>query len=302
MRFLITGATGMIGSKLVKQCHKLGVDVNYLTTSKNKITKEENYKGFFWNPKNGEIDDACFEEVDTIINLVGANVAERWTPKYKKEIVESRTLSATLLVDTLQKINHTIQYVISASAIGIYKNSLTKLHDEGEDENLLSDEYIGYVVKEWEDAVSQFEEIGCKVAKLRIGLVLAKKGGALEKMLIPINNYVGAPLGSGNQWQSWIHIEDLVQLFIFSIKHQLTGVYNAVAPNPVTNRELTQYIAKAAKKPLWLPNVPKFVLKLALGEMSTIVLASQLVSSKKVINKGFNFKYPYLESALTDLL
>jgi uncharacterized protein (TIGR01777 family) len=302
MRFLITGATGMIGSKLVQQCNELGIDVNYLTTSKNKISKSANYKGFYWNPQHKDIDKACFDEVDAIINLVGANVAQRWTPKYKKEIIESRTKSTTLLVNTLQQINHQVGYVVSASAIGIYKSSLTKLHAEDEDEQFLNSEYIGHVVKEWESAVDKFSKLAIPVAKLRIGLVLSEKGGALERIMQPIQYYVGAPLGEGNQWQSWIHVDDLVNMFIYAVENQLTGVFNAVAPNPVNNKELTQSIAEKVNKPLYLPNVPSFALKLALGEMATIVLASQLVSAKKILSEGFNFKYTYLKNALQDLI
>lgn len=302
MRFLITGATGLIGSKLVKQCHELGIAVNYLTTSQGKISKNEDYKGFYWNPENDEIDHACFEGVDAIINLVGANVAKRWTPKYKKEIVESRTKTASILVNALQQIDHHVGYVVSASAIGIYKSSLTKLHTEDEDEKFHNKAFIGHVVDEWESAVDEFVSLGIPVGKLRIGLVLAEKGGALERMLQPINYYVGAPLGSGNQWQSWIHIDDLVNLFIYAVKHELAGVYNAVAPNPVTNKELTRSIAETVNKPLWFPNVPSFALKLVLGEMSTIVLASQLVSSKKILGEGFQFEYTYCINALDDLI
>ncbi|GGE37021.1 TIGR01777 family oxidoreductase [Psychroflexus planctonicus] len=302
MRFLITGATGMIGSKLVEQCHDLGIAVNYLTTSKNKITKTDHYKGFYWNPQNQEIDSACFHEVDAIVNLVGANVAERWTTKYKKEIIESRTKTAALMLNALKQIDHQVSYLVSASAIGIYKSSLTKLHTEDEDSEFYNNEYIGHVVQEWEAAVDGFSEIGIDVAKLRIGLVLAEKGGALERILQPINYYVGAPLGSGKQWQSWIHVNDLVSMFIYAVKHQLTGVFNAVAPNPVTNKELTKCIAEKVGKPLWLPNVPGFALKFALGEMSTIVLASQLVSSKKIQSEGFQFEYTYLKNTLEDLL
>lgn len=302
MRFLITGATGMIGSKLVEQCHDLGIAVNYLTTSREKITKADDYKGFYWNPQEGKLDSACFHEVDAIINLVGANVAKRWTPKYKKEIIESRTKSASLLINKLKNIDHSVGYVVSASAIGIYRNSLTKLHTEDEDEQFLNQTFIGHVVEEWENAVDGFSELGIPVGKLRIGLVLSEKGGALEKMIKPINYCVGAPLGSGKQWQSWIHVEDLVNLFIYAVKQQFVGVYNAVAPNPVTNEELTKCIAKKVDKPLWLPNVPSFALRLMLGEMATIVLASQLVSSKKVSEAGFQFKYYYIQNALEDLL
>ena len=302
MRFLITGATGMIGQKLVKKCHDLGIAVNYLTTSKTKLEKKDNYTGFYWDPNNKKIDTSCFKDVDVIINLVGANVAERWTAKYKREILESRTASAALLVDSLKDVKHNISQIVSASAIGIYESSLTKLHTEDEDEKYLNNQFIGQVVSEWESAVDQFKELGLNVAKLRIGIVLSKKGGALEKMAQPIKYYAGAPLGSGEQWQSWIHIDDLVELFIYAAKYQITGVYNAVAPNPVTNTELTKSIAKQINKPLILPNVPSFVLKLMLGEMSTIVLSSQLVSSKKIVSKGFQFEYSYLKNALKDLL
>ncbi len=302
MRFLITGATGMIGQKLVKKCHDLGIAVNYLTTSKTKLEKKDNYTGFYWDPSNKKIDTSCFKDVDVIINLVGANVAERWTAKYKRQILESRTASAALLVDSLKDVKHNISQIVSASAIGIYESSLTKLHTEDEDEKYLNNQFIGQVVSEWESAVDQFKELGLNVAKLRIGIVLSKKGGALEKMAQPIKYYAGAPLGSGEQWQSWIHIDDLVELFIYAAKYQITGVYNAVAPNPVTNTELTKSIAKQINKPLILPNVPSFVLKLMLGEMSTIVLSSQLVSSKKIVSKGFQFEYSYLKNALKDLL
>ncbi|GGE14301.1 TIGR01777 family oxidoreductase [Psychroflexus salis] len=302
MRFLITGATGMIGSTLVKKCHELGIAVNYLTTSKQKITKTDHYAGFYWNPSENEIDRDCFHEVDVIINLVGANVAQRWTPKYKKEIIESRTNSSFLLAKSLSEMEHQVSHLVSASAIGIYKNSFTRLHTEDEDEEFHNKEFIGHVVEEWECSLDEIKALNIAVAKLRIGLVLSKKGGALERILQPIQYYIGAPLGSGKQWQSWIHIDDLVNLFIYAAKHQLSGVYNAVAPNPVTNKEMTECIAKQVKKPLFLPNVPSFALKLALGEMSTIVLASQLVSSKKLTNHGFQFSFPYLKNALKDLL
>jgi uncharacterized protein (TIGR01777 family) len=157
-------------------------------------------------------------------------------------------------------------------------------------------------VSAWEEKTGEFKTLGLRVSKVRIGLVMSDKGGALPEIAKPINYYAGAAFGSGEQWQSWIHIDDLVELFIYAAKYQITGVYNAVAPNPVTNTELTKSIAKQINKPLILPNVPSFVLKLMLGEMSTIVLSSQLVSSKKIVSKGFQFEYSYLKNALKDLL
>lgn len=301
MRFLITGATGMVGQQLVKDCHAMGISVNYLSTSKEKLSSKSNYKGFYWNPKKGEIDLECFKDVEIIIHLAGANVAERWTKDYKSEILNSRRDSANLLFESIKKNKYPIHQLISASAIGCYSSSPTKLYSE-EDTIEKSNTFIEKVVIEWEKSADQFKSLGIKVAKVRIGLVLSKKGGALEKIASPIKKYVGAPLGNGNQWQSWIHINDLTRIFIHCVQNELEGVFNAVAPNPVTNKELTKKIAQVVKKPLFLPNVPSFVLKLMLGEMSTIVLASQLVSAKKIEQAGFLFDYFCLEKALEDLL
>lgn len=301
MRFLITGATGMVGQQLVKDCHDLGIAINYLTTSKDKLSKTSNYKGFYWNPSTGEIDVNCFTDVEIIIHLAGANVAEKWTKEYKKEIIESRINTAKLIFDSIKNHKFPIHQLISASAIGCYPSSPTKLYTEKEtfSENPT---YIQKVVHEWEKSADAFSDLNIKVTKVRIGLVLSSKGGALEKMAQPIRNYVGAPLGNGNQWQSWIHIQDLSRIFLHCIKEQLEGAYNAVAPNPVTNKELTKKIAQVLKKPLFLPNVPSFALRLALGEMSTIVLASQLVSAKKIEQTGFLFDHFCLEKALENLL
>ena len=155
---------------------------------------------------------------------------------------------------------------------------------------------------QWESAVNNFKDLGLKVSKIRIGLVMAENGGMLEKLKEPVNFNIGAPLGSGKQWQSWIHIKDLTQIFLYVLENQLAGTFNGVAPNPVTNKEMTQEVAKQLDKPLWLPNVPKFVLKAAFGEMSTLLLSSQLVSSKKIEGQGYHFEYVHLQPALEDLL
>lgn len=299
MRVLITGATGLIGSRLSNLCRKKGIQVNYLTTDKNKIKKEEDYQGFYWDPRSQEIEKGCIEGVRTIIHLAGASIAEPWSNSYKKKIIKSRTDTAALLFKTLDDSSHQVENFISASAIGIYPSSLQKLYFE--DDNVIADNFIGEVVRKWETAADEFEKLGLDVAKIRVGLVLAEDGGMLEKIKKPISLNMGAALGSGKQWQSWIHIEDLAEIFLFAIENELTGVYNAVAPNPVTNKELTKALAKQMGKSIWLPNVPKFALKALLGEMSQIVLSSQLVSSKKIEDQGYNFKYTNLSRALADL-
>jgi uncharacterized protein (TIGR01777 family) len=300
MRVLITGATGLVGQALVDLCHENGVEVNYLSTSRNKIESQSNYKGFYWNPSKSEIDLESLKEVSVIINLAGASVAKRWTSAHRKAILNSRIDSLHTLKKALSETKHEVEHLISASAIGIYKDSLTKFHEEDDFEQ--GDNYLADVVDQWEKAADEFSSLSIKVAKIRIGVVLSAEGGALEKMKEPIEKYIGAPLGSGKQWQSWIHISDLANLFYHVMENQLEGVYNAVSPNPVNNKELTECISKQLDKPLFLPNVPGFVLKLILGEMSTIVLASQLVSSKKILDAGFQFKYAQLQPAMASLL
>lgn len=300
MRVLITGATGLIGSKITGLCHKNGIKVNYLSTSKNKIQEKENYRGFYWNPSSGDIDADCLQGVGAIINLAGANIFQPWTKKAKAEILNSRVNSLNTLYKTLNENEHEVGHLISASAIGIYPSSLQKMHFE--DEKAVDDSFLGEVTQKWEAAAERFNGLEIRVSKVRIGLVLSNKGGALAQMKKPIKFNMGAALGSGKQWQSWIHIEDLARIFLYILQNGLSGVYNAVAPNPVTNSTLTQQLAKTMDKNIWLPNVPAFVLKLLMGEMSSIILSSQLVSCKKIRETGFSFYYINLERALRDLL
>lgn len=296
MRVLITGATGLIGTEIVKLCHHNNIAVNYLTTSPSKLKQNDSYKGFLWKPSKNEIDTDCIKDVDVIINLVGASISKRWTKAYKKEIVLSRTQSTQLLFNTLQNNPHHIKQIISASAIGLYPDSLTNYYTE--DTTNISNSFLGQVVKKWEHTVDAFKEIGVEVAKVRIGLVLSKNGGALPQMAKPFKFGLGAALGSGKQWQSWIHVTDLARLFLHVLEEELTGVYNAVAPNPETNHTLSKQIAKTLNMPFFLPNVPKLVLKTILGEMHILLFESQRVSSKKIEDTGFEFKYYNLKNAL----
>lgn len=300
MKVLITGATGMIGQELVKVLHQNNVKVNYLSTSKDKLVSKENYKGFYWNPNTNEIDINAFEGVSVIYHLAGATVAKRWTSSYKKEILDSRTIPTRLLFNTLQNIPNKVTQIISASAIGIYPNSLGAIYNE---ENTgVDNSFLGKVVELWENEVDAFKKLNILVTKIRIGIVLSNKGGALPQMVQPIKYGVGAAFGSGKQYQSWIHVEDLVNIFYYTQVSELDGIYNAVAPHPVTNSAMTKEIAKVLKRPLWLPNIPKFVMKMVLGEMHILVFSSQSVSALKILNQGFQFKFATIEKALTDLL
>lgn len=300
MRVLITGATGLVGKSIVKLCHEKAIDVNYLTTKKSKILNTQNYQGFYWNPKKNKIDINCFNKVDAIIHLAGATISKRWTSKYKEEILSSRLVATQLLVDSLKNSPNQVKQVISASAIGIYPDSLSNYYEE---ENSKGDKtFLSQVVKQWETAIDAFSSLNIVVSKIRIGLVLSNKGGALPKLVKPMRYGLGAAFGTGNAWQSWIHIKDLSNLFIYILNYKLSGVYNAVAPNPVTNQDFTKLCAEVLDKPLFLPNIPKFFMKLILGEMHSLLFLSQRVSSKKIEDKGFQFKYHHLQPALKDLL
>ena len=289
----------MIGSEIVRQCHDKGIAINYLTTSKNKIEKLENCQGFYWNPQKGEIDRKCLEGVGAIIHLAGSSIFTRWTKNNKQEIIHSRVKGAQLLYTALKEQEHIVGQFVSASGISIYPSSYTKLYDKDEEQK--ADTFLGEVVREWEAAADAFRALGLRVAKIRTGIVLSEEGGALPQIQRPINNHIGAPLGNGKQWQSWIHIEDLGRIYLYVIENGLEGVYNATSPNPVTNEELVQEIARIEGKKLRLPNVPAFALKLVLGEMAGTVLESQLVASRKLQEKGFSFNYVNLGSALRDL-
>lgn len=299
MNILITGATGLIGTELVKLLLEKGHTIHYLTTSKNKIHDQPNYFGYYWNPENGIMDENSLIGVDVIVHLAGANIAKRWTNAYKQEIIESRTLSSELLFNVLKNNPHQVKQIISASGTAIYPESHSKIYDETTTE--MDDSFLSNVVLKWEENVDRFQTLGLKVCKLRTGVVFANKGGALPEMAKPIKMGFGAAMGNGKQIQSWIHITDLVALYYFVIQNQLEGVFNAVSPNPISNEALTKAIAKALHKPLFLPNIPEFVMKILLGEMSILLFSSKNLSANKIQDCGFKFQFPETRQALDDL-
>ena len=300
MKVLITGATGLIGTQLTKECHKAGISVNYLTTNKDKIEDTPNYKGFYWNPYEGEIDKNAFTDVTTIINLVGASISKRWTKSYRETILKSRTTTTNLIYDTLKNTKTNVKHFISASGVSIYPNSESRLYTEKN--TAVDTTFLADVVQKWESAADQFKNLDIRVAKVRTGVVLAEDEGAFPKLVKPIEKGFGAALGSGKQWMSWIHIDDIVCVYIHILKNGLRGVYNATAPNPVTNEKMTRKIAAYLNKDLWLPNVPGFVLRLVLGKMAVLVTKGQLVSSKKLEESGYEFKYVNVAPAIKNLL
>jgi len=295
---LITGASGLIGSRLTERLLEQGYSVSHL----GRTTRSGRLRSFVWDVNQNQFDRAALEGVDTIVHLAGAGVADkRWTERRKQEILESRTKSTQLLFNELKKGDHTVKTFVSASAIGYYgfesgNETLTENSAAGKD-------FLANVTRQWEDEANKIETLGIRLVKIRIGIVLSEKGGALKEMSRPIKLFAGSPLGSEHQYMSWIHLDDLCRIFMMAIDDErLRGPYNGTGPYAVTNRELTQAIAKALHKPLILPAVPAFVLKLLLGEMSDIVLQGSVVSSKKIQQAGFKFQFTTLEEALHDLL
>jgi hypothetical protein len=295
---LITGASGLIGTRLTELLQTEGHSVAHLSRS----AQGGNVKTYVWDVKKQTLDEKAFDGVDTMIHLAGAGVADKhWTEERKREILESRTLSTRLLYNELKKGKHSVKTVVSASAIGYYGfDDNEKLFKEND---LAGTDYLANVVRQWEAEVDNIASLGIRVVKIRIGIVLSEKGGVLKEVSKPVKLFAGAPLGSGKQNISWIHIDDLVNIFIKAMHDtSMEGAYNGTGPYAVTNRELTKAIAKALHRPVLFPAVPGFALRIFLGEMADIVLKGSKVSSEKIQSAGFTFRFDTLEKAIDDLL
>ena len=296
-KILITGASGLIGSRLTEMLIEHGHHVAHLGRTK----KEGAVKSYVWNIEENQVEAGALEDIDTIIHLAGAGVADKpWTKARKREILESRTHSTRLLFDTLTNGKHTVRSFISASAVGYYG---FERNDEVFTENSPpGNDFLATVVKQWENEVDAIQTLGIRVVKIRVGIVLSEKAGVLKEIMKPVKFYIGAPLGSGDQYISWIHLDDLCNIFICAVENPvLRGPYNATAPAPVTNRQLTQTIARSLHKPLLFPAVPSFALKLFLGEMAGIVLNGSQVSSEKIRQAGFQFRFTTVGDAVNAL-
>jgi len=303
MKILITGATGLIGQKMVNYFLNKQCTIHVLTHSKSKnmLFSSDRVKTFFWDTDEQVVDLACFEGVDAIIHLAGATISRRWTPTYKQQIIDSRVNSTKLLLSSIKKLHtHQIQHFVSASAIGIYPNSLSQKYTE--DYQGTSNFFLAEVVAQWEQAADLFLTLNIAVTKLRTGLVLDKQGGAFPAMAKPVKYYVGAAFGSGNQIYSWIHVDDLVRMYDFVLQNKLTGVYNAVASTPVSCHFFMHQLAKNMKTKIWLPALPAWLLKGMMGEMSHLVLDGQYVCNDKIKAHQFQFIYDDLDQAISSLL
>lgn len=299
---VITGGTGLVGSALTKVLLQKGHNLIVLTRKKRPANGKIVYKE--WNVEEGTIDASAITETDFIVHLAGANVADgRWTEKRKKEIEESRVKSGELLIKTLHNHSNNVKAVISASAQGWYGAdpvvpNLTPFVETDK----ADDQFLGVICKKWEESIAPVTTMGKRLVTFRIGIVLSNEGGAYAEFKKPLAFGAATILGDGKQVVSWIHIDDLVRLFTTAIESdRWSGIYNAVAPHPVSNKELILQIAKQRGNFRIPFHVPAFALKLALGEMSIEVLKSVTVSSKKTEAEGFHFLYPTIDKAVASL-
>lgn len=293
---LITGANGLVAKHLAQ---KLRNEFEIRLLTRKKSAENE----FEWNVTQKKIDDRAFENVKHIIHLAGAGIADkRWSAQRKKEIISSRVDSAKLLLEATKRNQIQLKTYISASGVGAYGQVTT---DEiFTEKSPFGNDFLAEVVNLWEQSADEFqkESLAQRVVKLRFGMVLSEKG-ALEKMKLPIQLYVGSNLGNGKQIVPWIHIDDLVNMIEFSIKNnQVNGVYNAVSPTFSTHDDLMRTLAKTMKKPFFMPNVPSFMMKLIMGESAVLVLEGSRVSADKIQQAGFEFQYEDLEKALKNLV
>ncbi|MCJ0741177.1 TIGR01777 family oxidoreductase [Pedobacter montanisoli] len=297
-RVLITGASGLIGKELVQLLLQQGYKVSILSRHATAISGVDVY---LWDIANNQIDVKVFENIDVLVHLAGESIAaKRWTKKQKKEIINSRVNSADLLFETVKKHRIPLQKFISASAVGIYGDRGAEILTEN---SRLGKGFLPLCCKLWENAADQFSTLGIDVVKIRTGFVLSDQGGALSPITKMIRWYLGAPLGSGKQIIPWIHLNDLTAIYLKAISdHHVTGVYNACASNPVTNKILTIEVAQILKKPVLPLHVPSFILRLLMGKMSILPLMSTHTSNQKLEQAGFKFKFDKLQAALTDIL
>jgi uncharacterized protein len=304
---LITGGTGLIGTALAEEFAEQGFKVIILTRN---VGAHVQYTTDFiryaqWNIDEGTFERAAFQTADIIVHLAGENIgAKKWTAKRKEEILSSRVKASELLIKAIRETPNKVKTVVSASAIGWYgpdpKIPNPKPFVET-DEHF--PDFLGETCKKWEESIQPITQFGKRLVKIRTGLVLSNKGGILPELLKPVKFGAAGILGGGRQVVSWIHIDDLVRIYLHAIiTPSLHGVYNAVAPKPVSNKEIAIKLAKEIKGSFYVPlHIPSFALRMMLGEMSVEILKSATVSCEKIRKTGFNFIFPSIESALQEL-
>lgn len=299
---LISGGSGLVGTRLTEMLEEKGYSVSHL--SRSMQLKKGGTTVYHWDIDKQIIDVDAVANADCIVHLAGAGVVDkRWTNARKKILIDSRVKSAKLIEKELKaqrdKGNNKCAAFISASGIGYYGDSGQSLVTEN---SPLGDDFLAEICDKWEKASDGIEALGIRRTLLRIGIVLDKDGGALPKIAAPVKMGVGAYFGNGKQMYSWIHIDDLCRLFILAIENQtIHGIYNAVAPNPLSNYDFTKTVSNVLNRPFIPAPAPKFVMNLTMGERMAVLFNSNLISCKKAINAGFDFEYKNLEDALKEI-
>ena len=301
MKVMVTGATGFIGKELIKKLHEMGHEIVVLTRNPDsaRFRIPVHCEIIPWDPCRNHLPSTALKGVDAVINLAGENIADgRWSPERKRKLIQSRELSVRRLVNAMTYMDKKPKTLVSVSAIGFYGDRGDVILNEGD---LKGHGFLSDVCKVWEEEILKAKEFGVRTVAYRLGMVLGHDGGALNKILPPFKLGLGGNLGSGSQWMSWIHINDLVNMLVHAIENpSMDGIYNAVSPNAVRNKEFTKTLGKILKRPTIFP-VPKFVLKVVLGELSELLLGSQRVNANKISDTGFKFKYPHIQEALKEV-
>lgn len=296
-KVLIAGGSGLVGQRLSQILQEKGYEVSWLSRRENLNGSIKQYR---WDPRTQYIDPKALTDIQCIINLAGAGIADkRWNTQRKKELIESRTKSISTLYQALANQSHQVNHFISASAIGIYGDGGNEWQREDQPSGI---DFLSTCCIHWEKEADSIHSLGIKTTKVRIGTVLAKEGGALKSLKLPVQYCIAAALGNGQQWISWIHIHDLCSAFIHLLVHEKEGIYNAVSSYPIQNSALTKAIAKQLHKPYFMPHVPSWVLHLLLGEMKILVVNSNRCSAEKLKASGFTYRFEKLDQALKDLL
>lgn len=297
MKILISGASGFVGKLLVNKLTERGHSINILTRKKSGKANE-----FQWSPEKNFIEDAAFEGIECIIHLAGASIAKRWTEDYKKELYSSRINGADLIRNYCEKYNLKLNSFISASGINYY-GTFTTNEFLTEETPQRKQDFLAKLSKDWEDAAQYFLTLADKVVCLRTSLVLGKQGGTFPHLKRVTKFNLASPIGTGEQWMNWIHVEDLVNMYVFAVENiEISGSYNAVADETPSNKDFMKSLAAKMNK-IFIPiKIPSFLLRLILGEMSSIILEGTRASNKKIKSQGFDFKYGTLEDALENLL
>lgn len=302
MRIFMTGGTGFVGRYLTGKLSESGHEVTVLTRSAGKIKETSGGVAYIeGDPKESGGWQEKVAEHEVLINLAGATIFNVWTPAVRQEILDSRILTTRNLVDALARSSGKGISLISTSAVGYYG---ARMDDQILDETSpQGDDFLTEVSLQWEAEANRAEELGVRVVLARFGIVLGRGGGALSTMLPGFKYCLASPLGSGKQWFSWIHLEDLARIMLFLLVNtQISGPVNCTAPHPVRNKEMTAIMGRVLHRPLFMPAIPGFLLKLVLGELGNVLLKGQRVIPKKLLEEGFQFQYPILLDALEDLL